>query len=257
MVSDTLIAIFRNLIIPPISLLILFTIGYLYQRRYPRAGSIVSIGALLFLLAISTRAGAWLLLDPLENLEPVLVDTRSSAAQAIVVLSAGSIENSPEYDHHESPDYVALARIRYAAKLYRDTGLPILVSGGFGSQIPPVDSLASAMARVLNYEFAIPVRWQEDQSKNTRENALYSAWILKQEGITHILLVTDAMHMHRARLAFEQTGLLVTPAPTVFFSHASLSILSYLPSAEGLRRSQYAVYEWLGLFRHYISSLFV
>ena len=36
-------------------------------------------------------------------------------------------------------------------------------------------------------------------------------------------------------------------APTLFFSHAPLTVGSYLPSAEGLRQSWYAIYELLGI----------
>lgn len=240
-------AVFRTLIIPPVSLLILFVFGHLIKTRYPKIGRTVSNGAMLILLVISTSAGAWLLVAPLENLEKPLVVTTTTGAQAIVVLSAGSLQNNPEYDNKAIPDYIALGRIRYAAKLYRDTGLPILVTGGKVGKANDQDSLALGMARALEYEFAIPVKWHEDLSKNTRENAEFSALILKKTGVKHILLVTDAMHMRRAKFVFEQAGLQVTSAPTLFFSNDELGLFSYLPSAEGLRRSHYAMYEWLGL----------
>lgn len=240
-------AIFRTLILPPVSLLILFAAGRLITLWHPKTGRTMSYGSMMMLLLMSTSAGAWLLVAPLENLQQPLLVTTNTGAQAIVVLSAGSLENNPEYDNKAIPDYIALGRIRYAAKLYRDTGLPLLVTGGVISKSKAHDSLALSMARVLEYEFAIPVKWHEDQSKNTRENADYSARMLKQAGITHILLVTDAMHMHRAKFVFEQAGLKVTSAPTLFFSKDGLGLFSYLPSAEGLRRSHYAMYEWLGL----------
>ena len=245
-------AALKSLLIPPISLLVLFGIGRLIAARFPRSGKAISRGALITLLVISSSAGAWLLVAPLENLTTPLANTKTSGAKAIVVLTAGTVDNSPEYGNQSIPDYIALGRIRYAAKLYRDTGLPILVTGGAISNATKNDSLASSMARVLEYEFAIPVTWREDQAKNTRENAEYSARMLKQAGIHHILLVTDAMHMHRSRLVFEQAGLQVTSAPTLFFSRDGLGFLSYLPSAEGLRRSRYAVYEWLGLVGHHM-----
>lgn len=247
MTSGMLMAVLRTLIIPPVSLLILFAIGQLIKTRHPRTGKTISLGAMVILLALSTCAGAWLLVSPLENLEKPLLATKTSGAQAIVVLSAGALQTNPEYDNKAIPDYIALGRIRYAAKLYRDTGLPILVTGGTVGKASDNDTLALGMARVLEYEFAIPVRWHEDKSKNTRENADFSAQILKQAGITHILLVTDAMHMRRAKLVFEQAGLKVSSAPTLFFSRDELGLFSYLPSAEGLRRSHYAMYEWLGL----------
>lgn len=254
MSSVALIALFRTLLIPPVGLLTLALIGYVVKNWHPRLGRAISNGTLLILLLMSTNVGAWLLLTPLEDLEPPLTSTKGTGAQAIVVLSAGTLENNPEYGNKAIPDYIALARIRYAAKLYRDTGLPILVSGGLGDKARHLDALAAGMAQALNDEFAIPVRWQEDQSKNTRENAEFSARLLKQDGIAHILLVTDAMHMRRAKFAFEQTGIKVTSAPTLFFSYSDLSVLSFLPSVEGLRRSQYATHEWLGLIWYRLSN---
>lgn len=253
MTSTLLIATLRVFILPPVGLLLLYLLGRLLKISHPRIGRRLCTGALLLLLTISTSAGAWLLLAPLENLETPLISSQNTGAQAIVVLSAGRQENNPEYAGQDIPDYIALARLRYAAKLYRDTGLPILVSGGLGSQSMQVDTLADGLARALEYEFGIPVKWREQASRNTRENAEYSAKILKAAGITHILLVTDAMHMRRAKLAFIQAGMEVTSAPTLFFSRDGLTFFSYLPSPEGLRRSNYAIYEWLGLFQTWIS----
>jgi uncharacterized SAM-binding protein YcdF (DUF218 family) len=254
MTSAMLMAVVRTLILPPVSLLILIAAGRMIKLWHPRTGKTISNTSLIVLLMLSTCAGAWLLVTPLENLETPLFVTKNTGAQAIVVLSAGSLASNPEYDNKAIPDYVALGRIRYAAKLYRDTGLPILVTGGSGSKRMKDDSFSKSMARVFEYEFAIPVKWHEDQSTNTRENADYSAQILKKDGVTHILLVTDAMHMRRAKLVFEQAGLRVTSAPTLFFSRDEIGLFSYLPSAEGLRRSHYAMYEWLGLIWYWMKA---
>ncbi|MES2049445.1 MAG: YdcF family protein [Pseudomonadota bacterium] len=254
MTSAMLMAVVRTLILPPVSLLIFFAAGRWIKVWHPRIGKIISNTSLILLLILSTCAGAWLLVTPLENLEKPLIATTQTGAQAIVVLSAGSLASNPEYDDKSIPDYIALGRIRYAAKLYRDTGLPILVTGGSGSKSLQNDSFAQGMTRVFEYEFAIPVKWHEELSTNTRENAIYSAQILKKDGVTHILLVTDAMHMRRAKLVFEQAGLRVTSAPTLFFSRDEIGLFSYLPSAEGLRRSHYAMYEWLGLAWHWMKA---
>jgi uncharacterized SAM-binding protein YcdF (DUF218 family) len=248
--NGTLIAVFRRLITPPLSLLLLLAVAYALKNKWPRAAKTLSLNILFIFLIISTNAGAWLLVYPLEHLERALLDSKNTGAQAIVILTAGSLEHSPEYDGKAIPDYIGLGRVRYAAKLYRDTALPILVTGGFGSKSPVKESLASAMASTLQYEFAIPVLWQEDQATNTYENAQFSARILQQAGITRVLLVTDAMHMRRAKFAFDQTGLVAIPAPTLFFSSSDFGLLSFIPSVEGLRRSNYAMHEWLGLLQY-------
>jgi uncharacterized SAM-binding protein YcdF (DUF218 family) len=132
-----------------------------------------------------------------------------------------------------------------AARLQRETGLPLLTSGGRpdGGGEPEADS----MARSLREDFGVPVAWRERRSNNTAQNAAFAATILRREGIKRILLVTDAMHMPRAQAIFAATGLQVVAAPTMFFSRDRLDFLQFLPDGEGLRRSQYALHEWLGL----------
>jgi uncharacterized SAM-binding protein YcdF (DUF218 family) len=235
----------RMLVLPPLSLFLLYGVGWILRFWWLRLGRIVCGGALALLFVLCTNAGAWLLSQPLENLEPPLES--ANGAQAIVVLSAGRLENSPEYGGLDIPDYIGLARARYAAKLQRETGLPLLVSGGYGKTGKRDISLASSMARVLQEDFATPVQWIEDKSGNTAQNAAFSAAILRQAGVRRILLVTDAMHMRRSRVAFAREGLEVIGAPTLFFSRERLEALDFLPGSEGLRRSRYAAHEWLGM----------
>lgn len=54
----------------------------------------------------------------------------------------------------------------------------------------------------------------EDRSRNTSQNAEYSAEILAEQGIRRILLVTSAHHMPRAKRLFEAQGLKVVPVAT-------------------------------------------
>jgi uncharacterized SAM-binding protein YcdF (DUF218 family) len=247
MSASAVAAIARELILPPASLFCLLAIGMIAGRWHPRAGKALAAGSLLALLLLSTGLGAALLVSPLENLTRALPSAQGSGAQAIVVLAAGRYAHAPEYGDAEVPDYVALARLRYAARLHRQTGLPLLVSGGNGTPDGRFQPKALSMASALREDFSIPVRWIEPDSENTADNAAFSTKILKQENIKRILLVTDAMHMPRSVLAFQHSGMDVIPAPTVFFSAEPFALPQLLPSAEHLRRSYYALYEWIGL----------
>ena len=106
---------------------------------------------------------------------------------------------------------------------------------------------ADAMAAALREDFGVPVKWIEPRSRDTFENASFSAALLRADGVRRILLVTDAMHMPRARAAFERAGMEVVSAPTLFFGGQARSPGAWVPSAEGMRRSWYAVYEWFGI----------
>jgi uncharacterized SAM-binding protein YcdF (DUF218 family) len=245
--SSAVTTIVRELILPPTSLFGMLAIGIFLKRRHPRTGRALMAAAITILFFLCTGVGARLLIWPLEAMTQALTTTRGTDAGAIVVLGAGRYTRAPEYDGAEIPDYVALARLRYAVRLYRETGLPIMVSGGNGTPDGRLKPVALSMAQALRDEFGVPVRWIEPASENTAENAAFSTRILKRENIGRILLVTDAMHMPRAVMAFAHTGIDVVPAPTIFFSRGQITMSYFLPSAEHLRRSHYAAYEWIGL----------
>ncbi len=230
---------------PPLNLILLCALGLLLRRRWPRGGMALSAVALIVLVLISTRPGASLFIDPLERLNAPLLSVRTSGAQAIVVLGGSRISNAPEYGGQDIPASLALQRLRYAARLHRETTLPILVSGGMPDGSP--ESEAAIMARALQDDFSVPVKWLEPASDNTAQNAQFSARILKQVGVRRILLVTDAMHMERAKKAFMQTGLEVVAAPTVFLSTGRSVPSDFLPRSIWLQHAAYALHEWIGI----------
>ena len=234
------------LVLPPANLLILALAGLALQRRRPRLGRFVWRGALALLLAFSTHFVSDLMLAPLERATPPLTAQAAAGAQAIVVLTAGVTLASPEYGGNDAPDSAALVRMRYAAKVQHDTGLPLLVTGGRINTVQQ-QSLAANMADTLRTDFRTEVKWVEEASVNTAENAAFSAAMLKRAGVRRIILVTHASHMLRAARVFRAAGLDVVPAPTGFLAAQPFSPYDLLPSASGMRDSYLGCYEWIGL----------
>ncbi|MGV8894094.1 MAG: YdcF family protein [Burkholderiaceae bacterium] len=240
-----LVNLVSALLLPPLNLVILCSAGLLLSRKRRRFGIMLSGSALLALIVLSTKAGALLLVTPLENRTSPLVSTHNTGAQAIVVLGGGRLANAPEYGGKDIPSLTTLARLRYAAKLHRETTLPIMVTGGAPDGLR--ESEGAIMARTLREDFLVPVQWIEGDSNNTAENAALTAKILKREGVLRVLLVTDGLHMPRSTAAFEKSGLKIIPAPTILFSRSPLTFFDFLPRGEGLRRSHYAMHEWIGM----------
>ena len=74
------------------------------------------------------------------------------------------------------------------------------------------------MADSLRDDFGVQVRWKEEQSRTTWENAKMTADILLPLGIKRVVVVTHGWHMPRSVWSFEQAGFEVVPAPVGFFS---------------------------------------
>lgn len=233
------------LLLPPLNLAVPAAAGFMLRRRWPRFGGVLCIGSLAGLVALSTSGVARLIAAPLEQRAAPLTSAHGTGAQAIVILGGGRLKNAPEYGDRDSPADTTLMRLRYGAKLQRETGLPLLVTGGTpdGSS----ESEAAIMARALREDFAVPVKWLEQASDNTAQNAQFSAHMLQRAGVNRILLVTDALHMPRAQRVFMQNGLQVVPAPTAFSSRAPWSAIDLVPRGTGFNLSHYGMHEWIGL----------
>jgi uncharacterized SAM-binding protein YcdF (DUF218 family) len=134
-------------------------------------------------------------------------------ADAIVVLGSGRERGDLAWGE-DQPTGVGLERQRYAARLAKASGLPILTSGGLHYGTPPTE--AKLMADSLLDDFGVTVRWQEGESRTTWENAKFSADMLLPQGIKRVVVVTQAWHMPRAVWSFQQAGFDVVPAPVGF-----------------------------------------
>lgn len=232
------------LLIPPGLLFIALAAGLALQRRHPRTSRGLLVAGTAGLYLLSMPLTGTFLLQQWET--PHGAVPNSPSAQAIVVLGGGRYPVAPEYGS-DTVSSSTLVRLRYAAHLHRQTGLPILVSGGSpdGSAI----SEAQLMGQTLEQGFSVPARWREGGSANTLENARMSRTTLQAAGIQRIYLVTHAWHMPRARLVFERAGFEVIPTPTGYATGetAELTVLDFLPNSTGLRDSARFFHEAIGL----------
>jgi uncharacterized SAM-binding protein YcdF (DUF218 family) len=237
LITNLLAALF----LPPLNGLLLIVAGWWWwRRRLALARILVGSGALLlWLLAMPAVGDAMMRTLEGEPLTPEMLQQ----AEAIVVLGGGRHRAAPEYGG-DTAGRQTLLRLRYAARLQRASGLPLLVTGGQ----PDGGALSEAetMRQAFIEDFGLPpetIRWVENASRNTQENARYTAHLLNAEGIKRIVLVTDAVHMPRALRSFAASGLTLLPAPTDF-QREPLTPLDFLPT--GYRESRYAMHEWIG-----------
>jgi uncharacterized SAM-binding protein YcdF (DUF218 family) len=225
--------------VPPTSLLFLALAGLLIGRRIGRLLAWVGMLGLL-ILALPVVSGS--LQVALEQNLP-LVAAPDRPPQAIVILS-GDVRRGGGPTPIVLLGPLSFERVRAGALLARRTGLPILVSGGRFYASDP--SFGGLMADSLDHDFHVQARWVEDRSRDTWENARMSADILRAQGIRSIYLVTHAWHMRRAIVAFADTGITVTAAPTHFDRMPGLQAVDFVPTPGAWQASYYALHEWIG-----------
>ena len=239
----------KLLLLPPGINLILVVLAF-WLGRWSRALSIAVFSfSLLSLYVLSTPMAASNLAMKLQPTSALHMSTLPNNQEntAIVVLAGGRRASAPEFDDVDTVSAKTMERLRYAARLQRHTHLPVLLSGGkvFGE--------STAEAVLMNDSFISDFRgaphWLETKSRNTHENALESAKILKENQIQTIYLVTHANHIKRAQYWFEKQGLTVIPAPTGFQRQGSAHVgpLSWFPNAKALEQSTEVIHEYLGL----------
>ncbi len=235
-------------LLPPLSLIVLGAVGVLLFKSRPVLGKLLVVAALTLFYILSTPFVADTALQTLET------STTSSLAnievQAIVILGSGTYFKAPEYGGHTVSRY-GLERIRYGAHLHRSTGKPLLVTGGGPLGIG--SSEAEQMKLVLENDFHVPVKWVENASNNTRENAYNSFAVLKREEITHIALVTHAWHMPRAIREFEQAGFKVIPVSTAYTTRYKTDLLAFIPTAGALLKSRLFLHEIIGMLWYWLT----
>jgi len=238
-------------LLPPLSLFLLLAWGIFLLHRQPKLARFLLIGSLSLLWLCATpyisEAGLHWLEDhatPLSSPPP--------EAEAIVILGGGSYFHAPEYANQDIAGTGTLLRLRYGAKLYRETHRPILVTGGtpLGNDV----SEGQQMRDILEQDFHVPVKWTEDASDNTFQNAHYSFDILKKAGINKVYLITQARHIPRAAKAFRDAGFEVIEAPTIFTTRYQTDVLAFLPNAGALSNSSFFIHEIIGLVWYQIKS---
>ena len=237
--------VIAGLALLPAGPLMVMALGLWIGRKRRSLGLGLATFGLLVLVAFSLPIVANAIARPSERADPPLgPDVVLPKDAAIVVLGGGIQQGATDYGG-ETINTATLARLRSAARLAARTHLPILVSGGrlLSMQTSEGEQMAAAFAQ----DFRTPVRWIEKASLDTPDNARLSVPILKAAGIGTAVLVTDVGHMQRARMLFEAAGMPVIAAPTDYYANGPVTVLSFIPNANALRRSAWTMHEWVGL----------
>jgi uncharacterized SAM-binding protein YcdF (DUF218 family) len=238
------------LLLPPVPLLVLVLVGarlILWQRFL--GWMLVLLSTVLLWLGACSGVGEWMAHAFMSQPPPLSADRIAALKKAtaggkpgvvVLMLGAGREAFAPEYGVASLSD-PSLERLRYGVWLSRETGAPMMFSGGLGHASEPGTTEADVAAEIAQREFLRPMRWLETKSRDTRENAQYSAALLRDLDVQQVVLVTHGWHMPRALRAFkdaaarEKAQWEIVPAPMGLGQSVERPALRWIPSSEGVQ----------------------
>lgn len=233
-------------------------------------GALLSPTALLLgVLLIALRAGRrWLVLavvllgvgdfttlgaialNHLENqVPPATAWQDGSGPEGFIILGGAIDQRQSNTGRGEISLNGAAERLTEALALARRYPNARVVFSGFSDRLSPTgDSEGQLFARFAPALGLDPARMIiEDKARNTDENAVFTAALVRQHDPARWVLITSAAHMPRAIAAFEAVGWVPQPWPVDYRTPPEQALT--------LSRGQLAAWstvfhEWAGLLTH-------
>lgn len=238
----------------PSALLILGAlIGAAYSSRL--SGQLLAFACLALLLVVGAAPLGALAIAPLENRFPA-PPADLPAPYGIVVLG-GAIDDDISRARGQTTFDEGAERLTETAILARRyPSARIVYSGGSNSLSGRPSSEAEEGRKLLVALGVDPQRVTiEPRSRNTDENARFTAAMVHPESGQTWLVVTSAFHMPRAMGLFRKAGFDAVAAPVDFRTEGQgrdWRLNANLP--RGLELFDLAVHEWIGLAAYRLSG---
>ncbi len=236
----------------PIGLgIVVLLIGALFRRWI-----VVWFGVLLLWGLSMPVTGDWLMRQT-EGVETRVVVESLGKADAVVVLG-GMTEQVPGVRYGEWGE--AADRFEGGIEVFQAGAAPILIFMGAKmpwapDARPEGEILAERAIRLGVPEEAVRVT---ERVGNTADEARAVKKLLAGIESPEVILVTSAFHMNRAAMLFRNAGMEVLPFPVDFRTsyYNELTLIDFLPSADGVENSEIAMKEMLGLGYYWVMRRF-
>lgn len=205
-----------------VAILVILAVWLLHKNNTKRAKHYLLL-ALIWLFFISSAPISSLLLAPLENQYPPLVNIPPNIEY--ILLLGGDRER----------------RTWEGARLYHQIPEVKIITSGYSryNKVSEAEKIGRLLQQAGVKKEDILM---QDQAKDTKEEALA---IKERLGEKPFLLVTSAYHMPRTMKIFNDTGLHPIAAPADFNDRDDDSIGSFFQGKQ-LRKTEKALHEYLG-----------
>lgn len=231
-------------------------VGLLLMRtKRARLGQRMVVTASVLLLVAGLSPLGHALMLPLEERFPAFRDDGAPVAGIIVL--GGSYDTEATNVHGQMALNETGERLIALGALARRYPEAKIVYSGGGSEFTPDTTPEATLVEKTAHQLGIaPGRIiYERKSLNTYQNALYSKAIAAPAEGERWLVVTSAFHMPRAMGVFRAVGFEVVPYPVDYRTAGSVSLIRpFAFVSEGLRRTDIATKEWIGLLTYRLSG---
>ena len=246
------------MLVSPINLLLLATlVGVLlcYGQR-ARFGRALALSAILILVAAATLPVGMLLLAPLEDRFPQ--PPADMAAPYGIVVLGGAINDQASAARGQTVFDEGGERLTEAVVLAkRYPRARVVYTGGTASFTGAISTEALQARKLMSQMGIAPDRVTiEDKSRNTDENARFTAAIVHPQPSQRWIIVTSAFHMPRSMGIFEKAGFHPIAYPVAFRTrgHWPDDLRLTFEPTRNLRIFEIAVHEWIGLAAYWLSG---
>jgi uncharacterized SAM-binding protein YcdF (DUF218 family) len=224
--------------------------------RHIRLGRGLALTAMLILIAAATLPLGVLLIAPLEDRFP-LPPPNLPPPEGIIVLG-GAINDGVSQARQETIFDEGGERLTEAVVLAkRYPQARVVYTSGSSSFAGPTSTEALQARKFMSQMGIAPERVTiEDKSRNTDENARFTAAIVHPEPSQRWIIATSAFHMPRAMGLFEKAGFHPIAYPVAFRTFGQWRDnlrLSFEP-VRNLRIFELVLHEWIGLAAYWASG---
>jgi len=203
----------------------------------------------LLYAAASTRVVPWIASRPLVAGFHRFADSGLHGGSAVVILlGGGSFTVHQAYQRLSVLDQNSAARVLEAAHVYRLFDSAWIVSSGGATSGFDLEPVGVTMRDAL-VELGVPLDriLVESSSRNTRDEALLIAPMLRTLHADRTVLVTTDIHMRRALATFRAAGIDAIPAVSADPLTSASRMRSFIPTIEGVRFTDDVIHEYAGL----------
>ncbi len=224
--------------------------------RRARFGRGLALTAILILVAAATLPLGMLLIAPLED-RFSLPPPDLAVPEGIIVLG-GAIDDQVSAARHETVFDEGGERLTEAVVLAKRYPQARVVYTGGSASFTGATSREALQGQKLMLQMGVaPERVMiEDKSRNTDENARFTAAIVHPQPSQRWIVVTSAFHMPRAMGVFEKAGFRPIAYPVAFRTRGRWpdDLRLRFDPTRNLRNFDIAVHEWIGLIAYRASG---